>query len=386
MLATLIRLTGRFDLAEDALQEALVVASEQFPDDRGPDNPGAWLTTVAKRKALDRMRREAKRSVKETEAVKLLVDDPGTESTDQLRLLFTCCHPALSPHARVALSLRTLGGLTTGEIARAFLVAEPTMGQRISRAKSKIASAHIPYRVPDDHELPDRLPAVLNVIYLIYTTGHHAPFGARNDRVDLADEGIRLARLLNALMPDEPECTGLLALCLSSRARQSAGQSSDGRVILLADQDRSLWDQGQIAEAAGLVDGSIRRQNVGPYQVQAAISTLHSLAPSAAETDWPQIALLYRLLDTLAPSPVVTVNRAVAEAEVSGPETGLALLESVTAVDHWHLYWSTRADFLRRLNRNEEAGGDYRRALRCEMNETDRSFLEGRLADLDSNS
>ncbi|MDH5423178.1 MAG: RNA polymerase sigma factor, partial [Acidimicrobiia bacterium] len=372
VLATLIRMTGRFDLAEDALQDALLVANEKFSDDRLPDNPAAWLTTVAKRKALDRLRRESKRAAKEAEAMSMLTSDQDTQPTDQLRLLFTCCHPALSPEARVALSLRTLGGVTTKEIARAFLVSESTMGQRISRAKSKIASAHIPYRVPEDHELPDRLDAVLNVIYLIFTTGHHAPFGSWDDRVDLADEGIRLARMLAELMPDEPECLGLLALCLATAARQPARQSRDGSIVLLADQDRSLWNQRQIAEAAELVDVALRRRRAGPYQVQAAISTLHSIAKTSEQTDWPQIVSLYRMLEQLVDSPVITVNRAVAEAEVSGPQAGLELLDTVEGLDDWHFYWSARADFLRRLYRGEEARIAYKRALDCDMNETDR--------------
>jgi len=382
VLATLIRLTGRFDLAEDALQDALVVANERFSDERLPENPAAWLTVVAKRKALDRLRREAKRAAKEAEAMSLLVDDTETEPTDQLRLLFTCCHPALSPEARVALALRTLGGLTTNEIARAFLVAESTMGQRISRAKSKISSAHIPYRVPDDHELPERLDAVLNVIYLIFTTGHHAPFGAWDDRVDLADEGIRLARMLAGLMPDEPECVGLLALCLATAARQPARQSKDGLPVLLADQDRTLWNQEHIAEASRLVDGALRRRSVGPYQIQAAISALHSLAPTADETDWEQIVTLYRMLERLVNSEVVTVNRAVAEAELSGPDIGLEILATIEGLDNWHLYWSTKADFLRRLVRSDEARDAYRRALDCDMNESDRVFLTTRLSEL----
>jgi len=383
VLATLIRMTGRFDLAEDALQDALLVANEKFSDDRLPDNPAAWLTTVAKRKALDRLRRESKRAAKEAEAMSMLTSDQDAEPTDQLRLLFTCCHPALSPESRVALSLRTLGGVTTKEIARAFLVSESTLGQRISRAKSKIASAHIPYRVPEDHELPDRLDAVLNVIYLIFTTGHHAPFGSWDDRVDLADEGIRLARMLAQLMPDEPECLGLLALCLATAARQSARQAGDGSFVLLADQDRSQWNQDQIAEAAQLVDGALRRRTAGPYQVQAAISALHSLAKTAEETDWPQIVLLYRMLEQLVDTPVITVNRAVAEAEVSGPQAGLDLLETVEGLDDWHLYWSARADFLRRLGRVEEARTAYERALNCDMNESDRSFLMMRVEQIE---
>lgn len=401
LLATLIRLTGDIDLAEEAVQDALVVALERWPRDGMPDNPAAWITTTARRRALDRIRREAKRHQKEARSERLLdepsdVDHEFTASAirdDQLRLLFTCCHPALSPETRVALSLRTLCGLTTTEIARAFLVPEPTMGQRISRAKRKIATARIPYRVPEDHELPERLPGVLATIYVVFTMGHHPADGSLDARIDLADEAVRLARLLVDLMPDEPECAGLLALVLATHARRAARLDSSGNLVLMADQDRSRWDHESIASAARLVETSLRRRKPGPYQMQAAIATLHGLAPTFAETDWPQIAELYRLLERVQSTAVVRVNRAVAEAEVHGPLRGLALLEELSGGDRafededgtvmrWHLYWSTRADFLRRLGRGAEAVDAYRRALGCALNETDRRFLEDRLRSL----
>lgn len=381
--AALIRLTGDIDIAEDALQDALLVAVEKPQQDGQPDNPAAWLTTVAKNKALDRLRREAKRTRREQAAMQLLEApvEPPESIDDRLRLVFTCCHPALSPEARVALALRTVCGLTTTESARAFLVAEATMGQRISRAKKKIATARIPYRVPDDHELPDRLPAVLAVVYLIFTTRHHAPRGRLDSRVELAAEAIRLARLLVELMPDEPECSGLLGLMLATHARRATRLDADGSVQLLADQDRSRWDRNAIEEATRLVDSALLRRRPGPYQIQAAIAALHSTANSLAETDWPQIAELDRVLEAHQPTPVVRVNRAVAEAEAFGPAAGLVVLDEVDGVDDWHLFWSTRADLLRRAGNTRAAVEAYRRALDCDMNDTDRSFLERRLRD-----
>lgn len=386
VLATLIRLTRDFQLAEDALHDAAVVALEQWPETGVPPNPAAWLTTTARRKALDRIRREAKRTDKEAEAVRLLDDaqlDPPDGTDDRLRLLFTCCHPALAPEAQVALALRTIAGLTTDEIAQAFLVPSPTMGQRISRAKKKIATARIPYRVPDDHELPDRLPAVLAVVYLVFTTGHHAARAALDSRVELAVEAIRLGRILVALMPDEIECAGLLALMLSSHARSAARIDGNGDLVLMADQDRSRWDKDAIVEAASIVETAFRRGTAGPYLLQAAISVAHGMAASYSETDWARIAGLYRLLEAVQPTPVVRVNRAVAEAQVSGPEAGLALLASVEEADRWHLLWSTRAGLLAQAGRVEEAVSEYRTALSCEMNESDRSFIEGRIDELE---
>ena len=385
VLAALVRMTRDFQLAEDALQEASIEALRRWSADGTPTNPAGWLMTVARNKALDRIRREAARGPKEIEAMRLLdaPPEPSDESRDdRLTLLFTACHPALSPEGRVALALRTLGGLTTAEIAKAFLVAEPTMGQRISRTKKKIRLAGIPYRVPDDHELPERLPAVLAVLYVIFSTGHHASHAELDARVDLAEEGIRLGRLLFGLMPDEPECAGLLALMLATRARSAARRDSAGELVLLADQDRRLWRRDDIAEASRLVQAALRRGRPGPYQIQAAIACLHGEAPDYAATDWAQIVVLYRLLEEQVPTPVVRVNRAVAEAELDGPAAGLALIEGLEGVAGWHLYWSTRADFLRRLGRTEEAVVAYQRALQCQPNETDRRFLRGRIEEL----
>jgi RNA polymerase sigma-70 factor (ECF subfamily) len=392
VLATLVRLTGDIALAEDAVQDAVEQALRRWPIDGVPDNAGAWLTTVARRRALDVLRREAKRTAKESDAVMLdQVSTAMSEVTsdsmvrdDLLRLIFTCCHPALSPEARVALTLRILCGMSTVEIARVFLVADATMGQRISRAKQKIATACIPYRVPSDHELPDRLPAVLAVVYAVVTAGHHAPEGRLDARFDLADEGIRLARLVRGLMPDEPECAGLLALALATNARREARLDEAGELVLLRDQDRTRWRHDEIQEAAELVDAAIRRRRVGQFQLQAAIACLHSLAPSADETDWPQIAELYRMLESLTPSPVVRVNRAVAEAEVNGAAVGLALLEAMdqSDVEQWHLFWSTRAELLLRMGDVEGAVTAFDRALTCTPNESDRRFLERRASEL----
>jgi RNA polymerase sigma-70 factor (ECF subfamily) len=293
VLATLIRLTGDIDSAEDAFQDAVLAATEVWPRDGLPDKPGAWLTTVARNKALDRLRREARRADKEAEAVRLLTDQTDPPGDDRLRLLFTCCHPALAIEAQVALALRTLCGLTTVEIARCFLVPEATAGQRISRAKAKIARARIPYRIPEEHELPARLAPVLACIYLIFTTGHDAPHGELTSRVDLCDEAIRLGRLLHELMPDEAEASGLLALMLATNARRPTRTDAHGELVLMANQDRSQWDQVAISEANQLVESALRRGRIGPYLVQAAISTLHSLAPSYDDTDWPQIVQLY---------------------------------------------------------------------------------------------
>jgi RNA polymerase sigma-70 factor, ECF subfamily len=372
------------------LHDAIVVAADSWRRDGVPDKPGAWLTTVARNKALDRLRREARRAPKEEEAFRMLTessgsaDDVGENRDDRLRLLFTCCHPALSPESQVALALRTICGLTTVDIARVFLVPEATIGQRISRAKTKIAKAHIPYRVPDDHELTDRLRPVLATVYAVFTAGHHAPVGELGGRLDLADEAIRLARVLVDLMPDEGECVGLLALTLATNARRHARTDAAGEMVLLADQDRSLWDAAAIAEAGVLVDSVLRRGRPGAYQMQAAIACLHGMADSYAGTDWPQIAELYRLLEIRWPTPVVRVNRAVAVAEVAGPRAGLELLSELvgTATERWHLYWSTRADFQRRLGEIAAAADSYRQALDCPCNDSDRRFMLRRLAEL----
>lgn len=384
VLATLIRLTRDFQLAEDALQEAAVAALEGWLRNGVPDNPAAWLTTVARNKALDRMRRESSRRMKEAEALALVSEPTGPNGIDdRLRLMFTCCHPALSPPARVALTLRTISGLTTQEIARAFLVSDATMGQRISRAKRKIAVANIPYRVPEDEELSDRLPAVLAVVYLIFTTGHHPPYGSFTGRVDMAEEALRLGRTLMELMPDEPEVLGVVALMIATHARRDARLDADGDIVLLADQDRTRWDRKAIEEAGDLVDRALRRRRPGPYQVQAAIACLHGLASSDAETDWRQIVDLYRILETMLPSGVVRTNRAVAEAKVFGPDEGLRVLGEVSGLEEWHLYWSTDAELRRQVGDLSAAALSYRKALRCEMNDADRRLVEQRLRQLD---
>lgn len=391
VVATLIRLTGDMSLAEEAVQDAVVVAIQAWQGGRVPDNPGAWLTTAARNKALDRLRRDATRAEREQRSVLLAthddapaasIDDPVGD--DRLRLIFTCCHPALHPDSRVALSLKVIAGLHTGEIARVFLVTESTMTRRITRAKDKIAAARIPYRVPGAHELPDRLPAVLTVISTVFTAGHHAAAGRFDDRVDLAMEGIRLARLMVELMPDEPECHGLLALLLATHARRGGRVGDDGGMVLMADQDRSRWDHEAIAEASAIVDAAIRRRRVGPFQIQAAVSCLHGLAPSAADTDWAQIAELYAMLEQRQPTAAVRVNRAVAEAEARGPHAGLALLADVRLADveHWHLYWSTVSELQRRCGRPIEALMSLDRALACAMNDSDRALLARRRMEL----
>jgi RNA polymerase sigma-70 factor (ECF subfamily) len=384
VLATLIRLTGDIDVAEDALQEAALVALEKWRHAGVPDNPGAWLTTVARHKALDHLRREGRRRDKENEAAITMLDSAAErpDPDDRLRLIFTCCHPSLSPETRVILTLRTIGGLSTPEIARAFLMPDATIGQRISRAKKKISVAAIPYRLPPDHELPDRLSAVLATLYVIFTTGHHSFTGRLDSRIDLAEEAIRLGRVLTTLMPDEHEVHGLLALMLATHARRRSRLDRNGDLVLLAEQDRRLWDRSAITEASALVERSLRRHRPGPYQIQAAIACLHGDADSDAHTDWKQIVDLYRALERVAPGPVVRVNRAVAEAKVFGATAGLALLEDVSGVGAWHLYWSTQAELMRQLGRTSEAGEAYRRALDCEMNDSDRRFLEGRLESL----
>lgn len=389
VLATLIRLTGDFQLAEDALQDAVVVALERWPDSGMPPNPGAWLTTTARNKALDRIRREANRSRKEAEAMHFLQDlpiEPPDGVDDRLRLFFTCCHPSVSREARVALTLRTVGGLTTNEIARAFLVPGPTMGQRISRAKQKIAVAKIPYRVPEDHELPDRLPSVLDALYVILTTGHHAAFDRLDSRVDLADEAIRLMRILGELMPGEDEVQGLLALALAAHARSPARLDTDGALVLLADQDRSVWDHEAIAEATDIVARRFRGPASGPYMLQAAIACAHGNAVGIEDTDWDGIATLYLMLEAETPTAVVRVNRAVAVAKADGPEAGLALLDDVNGVEEWHLWHSTRAGLFLLADRPDDAAVAYRDALACSMNESDREFLSARLAEVESAS
>jgi RNA polymerase sigma-70 factor (ECF subfamily) len=391
VVAPLRRLTGDLDRAEDAVSDAVVDAFEQWPRRGIPERPGAWLTTVARRRALDRIRRESQRGDRER-AAQLAValesePDPLPWSTirdDQLRLVFTCCHPAIGPDARVALALRTICGLTTVEIARAFLVPEATVGQRISRAKSKVTANRIPYRVPTDAELPERLPAVLAVVDVVLATGHHAPVGEDLLRPDLVETATWLARLLVELLPDEPECVGLLALCLSVGARSATSVDPDGDAVLLADADRSQWDHDATAEAVGLLERALRRGRPGPFQVRAAISCLHSVA-TVDSTDWPQIVELYRILEGLTPTVPVKVNRAVAEAEVAGPEVGLALLDHLAGsaeAQRWHLFHAARADLLRRTGDARASADALRTALALEPNEADRRLLETRLRDL----
>ena len=388
MLATLVRLTGDISLAEDAVQDAVEEALRRWPREGVPSNPAGWLTVVARNRALDVLRREAKRTQKEGDAV--LLDqvtasfrEDTTDSMvrdDMLRLVFTCCHPALSMESRVALSLRILCGVSTVEIARVFLVPDATVGQRISRAKKKIASAHIPYRVPADHELPDRLASVLVVVHAIVTAGHHSPEGRLDARADLAEEGIRLARLLCDLMPDEPECAGLLALALATHARRDARLDADGELVLLPQQDRSRWRLDEIREAEAVLDAAIHRRRAGPYQLQAAIACLHGLAATFDDTDWPQIAELYRMLERLQPTPVTRVNRAVAVGEAEGAAAGLRLLDDLdeAEVESWHLYWSARAELLVRVGRPADAVEAFERALACTPNDSDRRFLQRR--------
>jgi RNA polymerase sigma-70 factor (ECF subfamily) len=390
VVATLIRLTGDWDLAEECAQDAFALAVQRWPRDGVPQRPGAWLTTTARNRAIDRLRREAVGAAKLREVARLSGpdqpdDDPSGVPDDRLRLMFTCCHPALAFESQVALTLRTLAGLTTAEIARAFLVPEQTMSKRLVRVKQKIRNAGIPYRVPPAHLLPERTTAVLGVLYLLFIEGYTASAGADLIRQSLSGEAIRLARLVATLMPDEPEAGGLLALLLLHDARRATRVDEAGDLITLEDQDRTRWDAAEIAEGVEVLDRALRQGRPGPYQVQAAIAACHATATAAADTDWPQIAALYGQLAQFVPSPVVELNRAVAVAMADGPAAGLVLVEKLAAGDDlagYHLLPATRADLLRRLGRTGEAADAYRAALDLVGTEAERRYLVRRLAEL----
>lgn len=376
-VATLIRVFGDIDIAEDAVQEAFAVALRSWPRAGLPPNPGGWITTTARNRAIDRLRRESRRRELSSEVALLsparddagIPEEMGPVQDDRLRLIFTCCNPALSTEAQVALTLRLLCQLTTGEVARAFLVAEPTMAQRLARAKRKIKAARIPYRVPEDHELPGRLRPVLAVVYLVYNAGLSSPAGS-----GLCSEAIRLARILAALMPDEPEVAGLLALLLLTESRRATRTRPDGSLVVLGEQDRTRWDRVMIEEGQAIVRRCLLRNQPGPYQLQAAINAVHADAPTVEQTDWSQIVALYNQLLAIAPTPVVALNHAIAIGEVQGPAAALALVDELD-LDNYHAFHATRADLLRRLGRDSDATSAYERAAAMAPTDAERDFL-----------